>query len=306
MNISKRDYDFCWTVNNPPQDFAVREAGVRYYIWQLESGEKEATPHAQGFTQFMNNKTLSAAKKFIGHNCHIEVRRGSVTQAAAYCKKEPRLKGPFEYGRSSGGQGTRTDLIAFKDAVVSGKRKREMLDDHPTVIAKYRHFYSDILELFMPTRKDRNVLILFGEPGVGKTTFVRDEWKDQNYWTLPLSRDGIWFDGYDGQEKVLLDDFAGGKSGIRLVHLLRLLHPFPERVEVKGGHVWWNPTEIVITTNIHPNDWYTYKGRANQRWALKRRISGVIIMKSDGTSETANESWWNCSQSYLDALPPSY
>ncbi len=134
--------------------------------------------------------------------------------------------------------------------------------------------------------------------GVGKTTFVRDEWADKDYWIIPLSRDGIWFDGYDGHEQVLLDDFAGGKSGIRLVHLLRLLHPFPERVEVKGGHVWWNPSEIVITTNVHPNDWYVYVGRANQRLALKRRIAEVWIMQEDGTKVIAEESWWNASADF--------
>ncbi len=161
----KRDHDFCFTVNNPPQDFAVKEAGVRYYIWQLESGEKEATPHAQGFVQFFLQKTLSAAKKFIGHNAHIEVRRGTAAQAAAYCKKEPRIKGPFEYGQRSGGQGTRTDLYVFKDAVVSGKRKRELLDDHTTIFARFRHFYSDIDQLYRPKRKDRSVLLIYGEPG---------------------------------------------------------------------------------------------------------------------------------------------
>ena len=288
----KRDHDFCFTVNNPPSDFEVGEKGVRYFVWQLESGEQEDTPHVQGFIQFTLQKSLRAAKKFIGHNAHIEVRRGSAAQAAAYCRKEPRHKGPFEYGRLCGGQGSRTDLIAFKEAVVAGKRKRDLLDTDASIFAKYRHFYADIKALLRPERSGRRVLLIFGKTGVGKTRTVWDGWEDLDFWAMPLSRKGIWFDAYDGQENVLLDDFAGGKSGISLVNLLRLLHEYPERVEVKGGHVWWNPKVIVITTNIHPNDWYDYKGRTEQRLALVRRISEVRLMYGDSTSEVAGEEWW--------------
>ncbi len=297
----KRDY--CFTINNPPQDFEVREAGVRYYIYQLESGE-EGTLHIQGFIQFNSVKTPSAAKKFIGYNAHVEGRRGSVAQAIAYCKKQDtRQADPVEFGRSSGGQGSRTDLVIFKDAVVSGKRKRELLDDFTGIMIRYRHAYSDIQLLVRPDRCPRSVLLIYGKTGVGKTKAVWDVWADKDFWTMPFSRKGIWFDGYDGNECVLMDDFAGGKSGVSLVNLLRLLHEYPEKVEVKGGHVWWNPKDIVITTNVHPNDWYDYKGRPEQRLALKRRIGEVHVYNDDSSFDIAEESWWSVSPEYV--YPPS-
>lgn len=62
-----------------------------------------------------------------------------------------------------------------------------------------------------------------------------------------------------------------------MVELLRLLHDWPEQVEVKGGFAWFNPSIIFITTNLHPNQWYEYGERQIHYEALCRRFTTVIV-----------------------------
>jgi len=44
---------------------------------------------------------------------------------------------------------------------------------------------------------------------------------------------------------------------------------------VKQTFCWWNPEEIHLTTNIHPNEWYDYSRREVHYTALKRRFSEI-------------------------------
>ena len=68
-----------------------------------------------------------------------------------------------------------------------------------------------------------------GPSGTGKSRFVAARWPDA-FWKAPESK---WWDGYSGQETVVLDDFKD--YAMPLVELQRLLDWYPLWVEVKGG-----------------------------------------------------------------------
>ena len=71
--------------------------------------------------------------------------------------------------------------------------------------------------------------MLWGPSGTGKSRFVAARWPDA-FWKAPESK---WWDGYSGQETVVLDDFKD--YAMPLVELQRLLDWYPLWVEVKGG-----------------------------------------------------------------------
>ena len=124
------------------------------------------------------------------------------------------------------------------------------------------------------------VNLLYGPAGCGKT------WKctelSDDLWMTPVT-DGLWFDGYDGQDDALLDDFSGKFSKMSLTNLLRVLDRYVVQVPIKGGFVQFAPKRIFITTNIHPRDWYDYSERETQYAAVKRRFTRVDTWRADGT-----------------------
>lgn len=261
--------NYCFTDNTctfTPTDV------VKYAIWQKEKTTHE---HFQGYLELKKPTRLAGMKK-IWPNIHFELRKGTQQQAIDYCKKsETKLDGPWEFGIPGPGAGARTDIISLKTYAMSGKRKREMPDELVSTFAKYTKFYLIYEGLSQsPIRLDLKVLLIIGKTGTGKTRKAWDLFPE--LYSLPIStKKDLWFDGYDGQDCVLFDDFAGQ---IRLNELLRLIDIYPIRVPIKGGFTDFKPTKIIITTNIHPNNWYKYVGREEHYNALKRRIHGVINM----------------------------
>ena len=271
-----------FTYNNPqesgPELIAKlqEQEKIRYAIFQLERGE-EGTPHFQGYIELKCSQRLSYMRKIIA--CHWEKRRGTRQQAREYCsKEETREEGPWTTGSwEAGGQGARNDLIAFKEQVKEGKRKRELIDDYPLVMAKYTRFYDTIKSISRPrVRLDLTVRLNYGKTGTGKT---RNAYENEDLYVVPVTQGPLWFDGYDGEEVAVLDDFAGAASKLSLTYLLRLIDIYPIRVPVKGSYVWWQPKRIIITTNIHPRNWYDYENRFEQYLALERRIHEVYLYK---------------------------
>lgn len=63
----------------------------------------------------------------------------------------------------------------------------------------------------------------------------------------PTTKGGnVWFDGYMGQKRVVLDDYRSYHLPFNF--LLRLLDRYPIQVPVKGGYVNFIPEEIIVTS----------------------------------------------------------
>jgi len=113
--------------------------------------------------------------------------------------------------------------------------------------------------------------IYCGDAGTGKSRLAYEQFPD--LYELPIGKD-LWFDGYGGQETVLFDDFDGQYP---LSQLLKLTDNYYIRqVPIKGGHVWFNPKRIIITSNYNPCDWYDYSNRYKQALGLRRRVTSLI------------------------------
>lgn len=81
----------------------------------------------------------------------------------------------------------------------------------------------------------------------------------------------MWFDGYEGEETLIIDDFYGWCPHSML---LRVLDRYPFRCPVKGGFTWGLWKNVIITSNKHPKDWYEkFDWRDDE--ALRRRIHAI-------------------------------
>lgn len=118
-----------------------------------------------------------------------------------------------------------------------------------------------------PRKWVTEVKVYIGPTETGKSRKAHDE--DKIQWTHHGDR---WFDLYEGQDRVLFDDFEGVKSGVPYRKLLQLLDRYPLYVPVKGGFVNWRPKLVVITTNVEPSEWYPDQTDITP---LTRRITSV-------------------------------
>lgn len=276
--------NFVFTLNNPTitpdQLWAALSPKAKYLIFQLEKGEN-GTPHFQGYCE-LNRQSRFAPIKSLIPSAHIEPRRGSQAQAKAYASKEDtRVEGPFEYGEYiETNPGQRTDVRAFRDAILSGKRKRELLEEFPGDLQRYPKFVELCRStLVQQPRIGLRVNLLYGEPGLGKSRMAYESTDD--LYAVPIGKD-LWFDGYDGQTSLLLDDFSGE---MKLVHLLRLLDIYPMQVPVKGAFVNLAALQIWITSNKHPRDWYDWTKHGEVRYrALMRRFHKITRFSLDHNS----------------------
>ncbi len=292
----------CWTLNNPVAMVDFEPLQMEYLVYQEEISES-GTYHFQGYCEFTKQKGKNAAKALLGGSTvHIAPRYGTQAEAISYCKEEEKRVAhtePYEYGEPRS-QGKRIDLEGFRDAVAEGASLRDLLDDHLAIIARYPRFYQTLTAMHRPVRTEQlQVTLLIGETGLGKTRYVYEKYQaSPDFYVTPLNNGTMWYDGYDRHTAVLLDDFSGKSSHISLCSLLRLLDRYPFFVPTKGGHTWWLPNEVFVTTNIFPKDWYSWEGRAEQYKALARRFTKVMLYyvplsaNDCGYIEQDLDTWW--------------
>lgn len=88
---------------------------------------------------------------------------------------------------------------------------------------------------------------IYGAPGTGKSRYVRD--KESNLYSKPQNK---WWDGYQGEEAVLLDDFD--QQGECLSHYLKIwMDCYSFYGEYKGGTVPCVYKRFYITSNYTPS-----------------------------------------------------
>lgn len=110
------------------------------------------------------------------------------------------------------------------------------------------------------------IQIYWGDSGTGKTRKALEENPGAYILTKPNGNNITWFDGYEGQDTIILDEFYGW---IAYDLLLRILDRYPLKLQIKGGFVECSATKFVITSNKPWTEWYP---NIEDKSALERRI----------------------------------
>lgn len=259
---NSRYWMFTW--NNPPEDADPKSWPTRYLIYQLEKGV-EGTPHFQGYCTFATAKRLTGVRKIA--QVHWEMRKGSHEQAKAYCSKEDtRLSGPWEQGEDNH-PGQSTGLLAVLEAAKKPGSLKSIIELDPVAYAHNYRAVNFIRSLYAPVRDWKmEVKVYWGTTGTGKSLAARTEMPN-SFFKLSSCK---WFDGYDGHEDVIFDDFTGG--WFTMAALLQILDRGPCPVETKGGSTPFLARRVIITSNTHPKEWYPDH---HQVPALLRRIDEI-------------------------------
>ncbi|KAH0482761.1 MAG: uncharacterized protein KVP18_002771 [Porospora cf. gigantea A] len=147
-----------------------------------------------------------------------------------------------------------------------------LVSKHRSSIFRYERIVRSMIRIVVEEAdvvQPKEVMILFGNTGTGKTTTARSESKGAIYQVF----NPRWFDGYeDGYHTtILFDEFTGQ---IPIEELLQLTDRWPVTKEVKGGTTFVNPFKVVFTSNIAPQVWFP-QATPSQKAAFFRRVTDI-------------------------------
>lgn len=235
--------NWCFTLNNYDEKEVeqVKCIDCVYCVFGYEVGE-EGTPHLQGYVVFQTNQRLPAMKKRIPR-AHFSMARGDSEQNFIYCSKQGNF---VEWGDRPKTQMQKGQMEKDRWDDIKAKAKANQLEeiDSKTYVLHYstlRKIAKD--NMTIPPNLDAVCgRWYYGPSGTGKTTAARTEFPD----AFIKSRDR-WWDGYQGQEVVILDDID--KYNVSLgAYLKDWGDKWSYKAEDKGGCHWIRPKIFIVTS----------------------------------------------------------
>jgi len=256
------------TVRSDQGDLALPQfilpVGIAYLKGQRELGEG-GFDHFQIFFISERKQSLSSIcrlwEPIVGH---WELTRSKAAEDYVW-KEATRIGEPFEYGVRPIRRNSSVDWEKIKEEAKVGN-----LDEVPAdiFIRYYRTLQAIASDYCEPIAIIRTCVVYWGATGSGKSMRAWEEGGDNAYPKDPRSK--FWC-GYKGQVVVIIDEFRGG---IDIAHLLRWLDRYPVNVEIKGSSRPLLANRFIITSNIHPNEWYAALDSSTLE-ALIRRLEIV-------------------------------
>nr|WAE42816.1 MAG: replication associated protein [Cressdnaviricota sp.] len=145
------------------------------------------------------------------------------------------------------------DLSDAVAALKAGKTVRDIALESSETFVKHFKGLQALADHTRPQRSWKTkVIVYWGVSGSGKSYKAFTE--NPGAYEIPHNTQGaFWFDGYDGQDVMLLNDYYGW-----LPHnfMLQLMDAYPMRLPIKGSYTQMAATKLIITSNTNPNTWY--------------------------------------------------
>lgn len=276
----------CYGLPNPNMD------KIEYICWQEEICPKTNRHHWQTFVRFKSKNSILALQKAIGIDqtlkytdesgvehfawkCHIKPHsKGTDATCIEYCQKsESSVPNTFmEFGKKPDIKpGKRTDIEQAILDINSGKEPNDL------ILMKYpqgvKALKAKVNKVNTQGRRNVKTFVYWGGAGTGKTSSVIKKYGQNNVYTLDKSKNEVWFDGYDQEKVLLIDDFYGW---IPWGQLLRLTEGNQVKLQVKCHFTYANWDKVYITSNKPYEEWYP---NIENYEALDRRICSVTFFK---------------------------
>lgn len=290
--------NWCFTLNNPTGNEDFVHSCLKMLIASKEIGASN-TIHYQGYCEFNNPVPLSTVRNWLPR-AHWEVRKGNQKQAVVYCLKDfmtedgsldiihedDSLADLIELGLKSFGLDTSmklkdfleglieqqtSKLLTLKKLIDAGKEEKDLWEtDFETMTRHHRAMNHYRMLTVAKRHHEMEIIVLIGPTGTGKSKYCMDNYPNA-YW----KQRSDWWDGYAGEETVIMDEFYGW---IPWDTLLRMCDRYPMMVQTKGGQVQFTSRRIVFTSNLAPKHWY--KSERISFSAFIRRVKVWVYMKT--------------------------
>lgn len=265
---------------NVPQDedqpwkTALKKLKYSYIVVGFEIAPTTGTPHLQGYVEFKSGKRITTMAKACPGPKYIPCE-GSAKENYDYCTKD----GDFWEDGEISQQGKRMDLEAAMADIKEGMDELDFFEKHPMVMFRYPKSCDRYRTLCEKKRmkgyNKKHVKVFYGKTGTCKTKSAVEEFPEA--FIVSSTQTGLWWDGYDGEECVILDEFRD--SAVCLAQFLRILDGYYCQVPIKGGSKTLCAKNIIITSNTDPQTWYLGCDKES-REAMFRRFDEIFYFKS--------------------------
>jgi len=255
-------------INNYTEDdeLLLKNDNFSYLVYGYEIGES-GTPHIQGYIEYKSTKLFKTMKNRY-KTAHIEKRSGTPKQASDYCKKDGKF---IEIGEINK-QGTRTDLNSIKNEIINNETTvDDIVIQNPILYHQYGRTLNKIEDIVL-RKKYRTWMTTciwcYGETGTGKSHYAFTDYNPESHYIYP--NDNGWWDGYTGQETVIINEFRGE---IMYKELLDLIDKYPKNVKRRGREpVPFLAKNIIITSSMSPKEVYHNLSQHDSLEQIYRRI----------------------------------
>lgn len=276
---------WCFTWNNYPEDWFeyFRDIEYTFIVGGHEIGE-QGTPHIQGYIEFMSNWKLNRLK-CINKKIRWARRNGTAVQAAEYCIKED---GSHVWigDISNPVQGKRNDIVLTRERLRAGGNMRDVINE-ATSMQSIR-FAQEYLKYFeSPRNWKTKIYWYYGRTGSGKTRMAYEKTKNRDVWIA--GNTGKWWQGYDGQSDIIIDDLRSDFCTFDT--MLRICDRYGFTTECKNGSRQLKAKRIYITSPYHPKDVWDNDEDIEQ---LLRRIYKIKNFGRDEMEVRGNTSPDSC------------
>lgn len=285
--------NYCFTYNNYTEENIGKlrawiEENCKYGCFQKEVAPTTGTHHLQGYIALKKKQRITTIQKklgVLGIQLALINANGTPAQNRAYCSKE----GGNEFWECGEinvvGQGARNDLKEACGKIKNKRTLREVADEHSEAWVRYNRGFTSLYNILdeQPEEREMDVVLLFGDAGTGKSSKARMYAKlyGKSY-TLGIPSGGsLWFNGYNGESSLIIDEFKGW---IQPTYLNQILDRYPLKLPIKGDFVNAKFTHVFITSNYPPEDWWNEKVIWNKQ-SLLRRITHIYEFRGTDYSD---------------------
>jgi len=252
---SVRARNWLFTLRDPAVglDIAQCLGSILYAVYQFQLDCTDSTPYVYGYVEFPIHCTRATVESLLP-TALWELATGTRAELYVLCTNpRKRMLGTLPIVLAERVPVlSQFELRELSLMMTSGASLKQMYYAHPRLfffcfhsIMRYRFTYGPRRDWIM------NVTVIWGSPGVGKTTWVKVQYPDA-FWKTTS-----WWDGYDSEDTVVLDYFDGHAFGCTsVVDMVQLMGSFPLAVNVRGGQVWMLAKNLVIVSRTPPSKWY--------------------------------------------------
>lgn len=266
----------------------MKKRKIDFLAYGKETCPKSGRLHHQTYFYFKNARSgIPSALKKMGDwwgdtHCFVEGMRGNFKDNEEYCSKESTLTKLGEEPK----QGFRGDLEETAQAIQNGDvTVDEIAVTDPTMFHQYGRTLERIETIALRRRWRTEMtegLWITGPSHSGKSHEAFEGYHPDTHFVKDLSCE--WWDGYKGQEIVILNEFRGQ---IPFSELLALVDKWPHMVKQRCREsVPFLAKKVIVTSILSPEACYHGK-TGDEPWSQFHRRFKLTQKCSEGNITTS-------------------